>query len=62
MFDNVAMLLGPDIKLSNVSDVEKFELPPSKYSNEMTKSCDKLEASLKRLQDIKNDWKYLSSC
>lgn len=55
MFDNVAMLLGPDIKLSNVSDVEKFELPPSKYSEEMTKSCDKLEASLKRLQDIKHD-------
>lgn len=46
-------LLGPDIKLHNVSDVEEFVLPPSKYGDELVKSCDKLEASLKRLQDIK---------
>jgi len=32
-------------------DVEEFELPPSKYNDELTKSCEKLEASLKRLQN-----------
>jgi hypothetical protein len=71
MFDQVAMLLGPDIKLHKISgqlfghsdaintkmnffyfiDVEEFELPPSKYNDELTKSCEKLEASLKRLQN-----------
>lgn len=35
------------------TDVEEFELPPRKYGDELAKSCDKLEASLKRLQDIK---------
>ncbi|CAH1728665.1 unnamed protein product [Chironomus riparius] len=50
LFDQVAMLLGPDIKLHNISDVEEFELPASKYNEELTKSCEKLEASLKRLQ------------
>ncbi|CRL07426.1 CLUMA_CG020396, isoform A [Clunio marinus] len=53
MFDQVAMLLGPDIKLHYVSEVEDFELPPSKYSGEMMKTCEKLEASLKHLQNIK---------
>ncbi|KAG5670917.1 hypothetical protein PVAND_001146 [Polypedilum vanderplanki] len=52
VFDQVAMMLGPDIKLHNVSDVEEFKLPESKYNEEMTKSCEKLEASLKRLQSI----------
>lgn len=33
-------------------DVENFELPPSKYSEEMAKSCEKLEESLKRLNSI----------
>jgi hypothetical protein len=27
-------------------------MPPSKYGAEMTKSCEKLEASLQRLQGI----------
>lgn len=48
----VLNFLGPDIKLHKVSDVEEFKLPESKYSDEMTKSCEKLEASLKRLQSI----------
>lgn len=70
MFDQVAMLLGPDIKLHKISgwsfdklffrsqiylffsDIEEFSLPPSKYSEEMSKSCEKLEESLKRLQNI----------
>ena len=46
------MLLGPDIKLHKVSDMDDFELPPSKYSEDMTKSCEKLEESLKKLQKI----------
>jgi hypothetical protein len=36
-----------------VSDVEEFIMPPSKFGKEMEHSCDKLEASLKRLQDMK---------
>lgn len=39
-------LLGPDIKLHNVSDVEEFSLPPSNYRDELMKSCESLEARL----------------
>lgn len=40
-------------KMFIITDVEEFELPPSRYGGELAESCDKLEASLKRLQDIK---------
>lgn len=52
MFDQVAMLLGPDIKLHNVSDVEEFVLPASKYQNELAKSCSKIEKNLQKLDGI----------
>lgn len=38
-------------------DVEEFELPPSKYNDEMTKACEKLEANLKKLDDIEESRK-----
>lgn len=52
MFDQVAMLLGPDIKLHNVSEVEEFVMPPSKYNKELSHSCDKIEKSLRKLQGV----------
>lgn len=55
MFDQVAMLLGPDISLHNVSDVDDFVIPPSKNEQEMKKYCDKLNQSLHRLQQFENN-------
>ena len=55
MFDQVAMLLGPDIKLHNVSDVEEFVMPASKWNAELSKSCSKIEESLQKLDGIRND-------
>ena len=54
MFDQVAMLLGPDIKLHNVSEVEDFVMPPSKYNTELSHSCDKIEESLRKLQGVQH--------
>lgn len=54
MFDQVAMLLGPDIKLHNVSDVEDFVLPPSKHNEELTKTCEKIEKNLQKLDNLHN--------
>ncbi|CAO1427916.1 unnamed protein product [Diamesa serratosioi] len=52
MFDQVAMLLGPDIKLHNISEVEDFVMPPSKYNKELSLSCDKIEESLRKLNGV----------
>jgi hypothetical protein len=54
IFDQVAMLLGPDIKLHKVSDVEEFVLPPSKYNEELNKSCEKIEKNLQKLDNLHN--------
>lgn len=35
-----------------IPEVEEFVMPPSKYDEEMTKACEKLEANLKKLDDI----------
>lgn len=59
MFDQVAMLLGPDIKLHNVSEVEDFVMPPSKYNKELSHSCDKIEESLRKLQGVQYTEKIL---
>lgn len=40
-----------DLK-NKIQDMDDFELPPSKYSKDLMTSCDKLEASLKRLEEI----------
>lgn len=37
-----------------IADVENFELPPSQYNEEMSRSCEKLEESLKRLKFIQD--------
>lgn len=52
MFDQVAMLLGPDIKLHNVSDAEEFVMPKSKYQHELSKSCSKIEKNLQKLEGV----------
>lgn len=41
--DNLILLL---------EDVDEFELPPSKYKENMAQSCDKLQATLKRLEEF----------
>lgn len=59
MFDQVACLLGPDIKLHNVSDVEEFVMPASKYNEQLAQSCGKIEESLLKLDKMHGNGKEL---
>lgn len=54
MFDQVAMLLGPDVKLHNVSDVEEFVMPPSTYKEQLNQTCGRIEENLQRVEKLHN--------
>ncbi|XP_058452123.1 uncharacterized protein LOC131430884 isoform X2 [Malaya genurostris] len=53
MFDQVSMLLGPDIKLHAVKpQEEEFELPPPKWEPLLTKSCHLLQEKLEQVRHL----------
>lgn len=54
MFDQVAMLLGPDVKLHNVSDVEDFVMPPSTYKDQLNQTCGRIEQNLMKVDHLHN--------
>lgn len=55
MFDQVSMLLGPDIKLHAIPPQEEFKLPPPKWEPLLTKSCDLLEEKLALVRHLTYD-------
>ncbi|XP_055523568.1 uncharacterized protein LOC129717576 [Wyeomyia smithii] len=53
IFDQVSMLLGPDIKLHTISAGEDdFKLPPPKWEPLLTKSCHILEEKLANVRHL----------
>uniref|UniRef100_A0A1Q3FSL8 Uncharacterized protein n=1 Tax=Culex tarsalis TaxID=7177 RepID=A0A1Q3FSL8_CULTA len=57
MFDQVSMLLGPDIKLHAIPppSQDEFQLPPPKWEPLLVKSCDLLEEKLARVRHLNFD-------
>ncbi|XP_055645631.1 uncharacterized protein LOC129782511 [Toxorhynchites rutilus septentrionalis] len=55
MFDQVSMLLGPDVKLHAIPLQEEFKLPPPKWEPILTKSCDLLEEKLAQIRHLNDD-------
>ncbi|EDS31627.1 conserved hypothetical protein [Culex quinquefasciatus] len=57
MFDQVSMLLGPDIKLHAIPPPtqDEFQLPPPKWEPLLVKSCDLLEEKLARVRHLNFD-------
>ncbi|XP_055589421.1 uncharacterized protein LOC129741699 isoform X1 [Uranotaenia lowii] len=58
MFDEVSLLLGPDIKFHVMPPEEDFKLPPPKWAPLLDKSCDLLEeklAQVKHIEDVDFD-------
>ncbi|XP_053682834.1 uncharacterized protein LOC128733186 [Sabethes cyaneus] len=56
IFDQVSMLLGPDIKLHTIPVAEDdFNLPPPKWEPLLTKSCHILEEKLAKVRHLNCD-------
>lgn len=54
MFDQVSMLLGPDINLNDVKHINADDvIPPFKYDSILTESCNLLEQKLAKLRPVK---------
>ncbi|XP_058840009.1 uncharacterized protein LOC131695490 [Topomyia yanbarensis] len=56
MFDQVSMLLGPDIKLNAIQpQEEEFKLPPPKWEPLLIKSCHALQDKLEQVRHLTCD-------
>lgn len=53
IFDQVALILGPDIKLNKLPPKEDYSLPSLKWDPLLTRSCDILEDKLNELRPVK---------
>lgn len=57
VFDQVSMLLGPQVNLSASTKMENTVIPPSKWGPILKKSCDDLEEELNnfKLHEFRKD-------
>lgn len=52
IFDQVTLLLGPDIKLNPVPKLDESPMPPFQMQAKLKNSCDMLEEQINNLQPI----------
>lgn len=52
IFDQVTLLLGPDIKLKPVPKLDDTPIPPFQMDPKLKSSCDVLEEKIKKLKPI----------